>query len=137
MKKKPPLNTLTPEEYEKRLNKILLAALGKAWMYWPPRAEVKRRCAVLGKPGWSYCEDPTCRRETEKLEIDHIEPCVKLEGHTTWDEYIRRRFVFDAKKLQGLCHESHLKKSKEENARRRETKQCAKTAINSKRNDNV
>jgi hypothetical protein len=121
-KKKPALSTLSPEEYEARLNKILMAALGKAWMYWPPRAEVKRRCAVPGKPGWWYCEDPTCRRETEKLEVDHIEPCVKLEGRTTWDEYIKRRFVFDAKKLQGLCHESHLKKSKAENAKRREAK---------------
>ncbi len=123
-KKKPPLSSLSPEEYQARLNKILLASLGKAWMFWPPRAEAKRRCAIPGKPGWFRCEDPACLRETEKIEIDHIEPCVKLEGRTTWDEYIKRRFVMDAKLLQGLCHESHLKKSKEENARRREMKKC-------------
>jgi hypothetical protein len=127
-KKKPPLNTLTPQEYEARLNKILLAALGKAWMFWPTRAEVKRRCAVPGKPGWWKCEDPTCGRETEKIEIDHIEPCVKFEGKTTWDEYITRRFVFDAKLLQGLCHESHLKKTKEENAKRREQRKWGSTS---------
>ena len=124
-KKKAPLNTLTREEYEIRLRKILLSALGKAWMFWPPRAEVKRRCAIPGKPGWFRCEDLECGRETEKLEVDHIVPCVKLEGNTTWDEYISRRFVMDAKQLQGLCHESHLKKSKEENAKRREMKRCA------------
>lgn len=123
-KKKPPLSSLSKEEYEARLNKILLAALGKAWMFWPPRAEVKRRCAIPGKPGWFRCEDPECLRETEKLEIDHINPCVKLEGDTTWDEYIDRRFVTDAKLLQGLCHESHLKKTKLENAARREAKKC-------------
>jgi hypothetical protein len=134
VKKKPPLSSLSPEEYQARLNKILLASLGKAWMFWPPRAEVKRRCAIPGKPGWFRCEDPECRRETEKLEIDHIEPCVKLEGRTTWDEYIKRRFVMDAKLLQGLCHESHLKKSKEENVRRREIKKCQ---TNLKRSENA
>lgn len=119
MKKKPPLSSLTPEGYRARLKKILLAALGKAWMFWPPRAEVKRRCAVPGKPGWFRCEDQECRRETEKLEVDHIVPCVKLEGDTTWDEYIERRFVIDANKLQGLCHESHKIKTARESAERR------------------
>ena len=123
--KKPPLSSLTPEEYKKRLNKILLSSLGKAWLFWPPRAEVRRRCAVPGKPGWWRCEDPTCGRETEKLEIDHIDPVVPFEGRASWDEYIERRFVFDAKQLQGLCHESHLRKSKEENAKRREMKKCS------------
>jgi hypothetical protein len=56
LNKKAPLSTLSGPEYEARLRKILLGALGKAWMFWPPRAEVKRRTAVPGKPGWHFCE---------------------------------------------------------------------------------
>jgi hypothetical protein len=117
-KKKPALNTLTPEEYEKRLKKIILAGLGKAWMFWPPRAEVKRRCKDPNKPGWSICEK--CKGSVEKIETDHIDPCVSpLVGLVSWDEYITRRFVFSATKLQGLCHQCHLEKSRNENKIRR------------------
>jgi len=115
MKKvKPPLSSLSREEYEKRLNKILLAAIGKAWMYWPARAEVKRRCAVPGEPGWWYCEADHSHK-VEVLDVDHIEPCVPTDNaHRNWHEYITRRFVFDAKKLQGLCKRCHRKKTKQE-----------------------
>lgn len=122
-KKKPPLNTLTPEEYEKRLKKIILAGLGKAWTFWPPRAQVKQRCKDPDRPGWFICE--LCHQSREKIEIDHIDPCVSpIVGMVSWDEYITRRFVFDAVKLQGLCHDCHKNKTKEENARRREMKKC-------------
>ncbi len=118
MKKKPPLNSLSPEEYEKRLKKIILAGLGKSWMFWPPRAEVKRRCKDPNKPGWSICEAKKC--SVQVIEVDHIEPCIKpSDGFKSWDEYITRRFVFDAKKLQGLCHECHKTKSKLENKARK------------------
>ena len=133
-KKKPPLSSLTPEELQVRLNKIILSGLGKAWMFWPPRAEVKRRCAIPGKPGWWRCEDKECNRETEKIEIDHIKPVVQPEiGFINWDVYILSRFV-TADKLQGLCHESHRKKTKEENARRREMR-CQKTNLNKSANE--
>lgn len=119
MPKKPSLKSLSPEEYEKRLKKIILAGLGKAWMFWPPRAEVKRRCKDPNKPGWYICEK--CKVSVEKLETDHIDPCVSpLVGFTTWDEYIKKRFVFSADKLQGLCRECHKAKSKEENRLRRQ-----------------
>jgi len=118
MKKKPPLSSLSQEEYEARLKKIILSGLGKAWMFWPPRAEVKRRCKDLAHPGWFICE--SCKESREKIEIDHIEPCIKpSDGFTSWDEYITRRFVFDAKKLQGLCHDCHKIKSKLENKSRK------------------
>ena len=116
--KKPKLNSLSREEYEKRLKKIILAGLGKAWMFWPVRAEVKRRCKDPNRPGWSICE--LCHKSVEKLDTDHIEPCVSpLMGFGTWDEYITRRFVFDASKLQGICRECHREKSKQENIERR------------------
>jgi hypothetical protein len=120
--KKPALSSLTPDQYEARLKKILLAALGKAWMHWPPRAEVKRRCAIKERSGWFRCE--ICQQEREKIEVDHISPCIKpSEGFTTWDAYINSRFVLDAKKLQGLCHECHKAKSKSENVERRKKRE--------------
>lgn len=120
-KKKPPLSTLSKEEYEKRLKKIILSGLGKAWMFWPPRADVKRRCKDPNKPGWFICE--VCHQSREKIDIDHIDPCVSpVVGLVSWDEYITRRFVFDANKLQGLCKDCHKEKSKKENKIRREKK---------------
>ncbi len=121
MRKKPSLDSLIPEEYEKRLKKIILAGLGKAWMFWPPRAEVKRRCKDPNRPGWFICE--LCHESREKLDTDHIEPCVSpIVGMVGWSEYIERRFVFSAKKLQVICKDCHKKKSKEENKIRREVK---------------
>ena len=112
--KKPPLATLSKQEYELRLHKMLLAALGKCWMYWPPRAEVKRRCKDPNRPGWSICEQ--CHESREVLKVDHINPCVDpVKGNTSWGEYIERRFVFGTDGLQGLCTDCHGAKSKEEN----------------------
>jgi len=117
-KKKPPLNTLSKEEYEKRLKKIILSGLGKAWMCWPLRTEVKKRCKDPNKPGWFICE--ICHQSREKIDIDHIDPCVSpVTGLVSWDQYITRRFVFDANKLQGLCKDCHKEKSKKENKIRR------------------
>lgn len=103
-----------------------MGGLGKAWMAWPPRNEVKRRCKVPNKSGWYKCEDRTCNRETEKIEIDHIEPIIKPEeGFIGWDMYIKSKFV-QADKLQGLCRESHKIKTQEENKKRREVKKAQK-----------
>lgn len=133
MKKKPPLASLTADERDARLKKIIMSGLGKAWMFWPPRAEVKRRCAIPGRTGWFYCELDHSH-ETEKLDVDHIVPCVKpSDGFTNWDTYINSRFVL-ADKLQGLCTSCHKIKTKAENVKRREVKQCAKNAISSQRN---
>jgi 5-methylcytosine-specific restriction endonuclease McrA len=118
MKKKPPLSSLSPEEYEKRLKKIILAGLGKAWMFWPPRSVVKRRCQDPARAGWFICE--LCGVSREKIDIDHIIPCIRpSDGFVSWDDYIKSRFVFDAKQLQGICKDCHKKKTKTENQIRR------------------
>lgn len=101
-----------------------MAGLGKAWMAWPPRNEVKRRCKIQGRTGWYRCEE--CKEEREKIEIDHFYPVVPVvEGFTTWDTYIASKFV-EADKLRGLCHECHQIKTKEENKTRREVKKAQK-----------
>ena len=105
------------------LNSYIFAGLGKVWMWWPPRNEVKKRCKIEGKPGWYKCE--LCKLERERIDIDHIQPCIPVTGFTTWDNYITSRFV-TADKLQGICKDCHSKKTKEENKIRRENKRRTK-----------
>lgn len=103
------------------LRQILLGGLGKAWMFWPPRLEAKKRAKHPTKKGWYVCEK--CGGEREKIEIDHVVPCIRpADGFTTWDDYIKSRFVENASQLQALCHECHRDKSKAENAERRKNR---------------
>jgi 5-methylcytosine-specific restriction endonuclease McrA len=100
------------------LRSIILSGLGKAWMFWPPRLAAKKRAKHPTKAGWYICE--VCKGEREKIEIDHVVPCIRpAEGFTTWDDYIRARFVETPEQLQALCHECHKEKSKRENKERR------------------
>lgn len=106
------------------LKQMIMSALGKVWMIWHGRTEAKRKCKIEGKQGWYRCEK--CKEEREKIEIDHIQPIVKPEdGFVDWNTYIDSKFV-EADKLQGLCHECHKAKSKEENKIRREIKKGLK-----------
>ncbi len=98
------------------LNSYIFAGLGKVWMWWPPRAEVKRRCKVEEKTGWFKCE--ICGALRERIDVDHIKPVVPVSGFTTWDAYIAARFV-TADKLQGICKDCHNEKTQKENKARR------------------
>lgn len=107
------------------LRQQILGGLGKAWMYYSPRLEAKKRAKHPTKKGWYICE--LCKGEREKIEIDHVVPCIRpADGFTTWDDYISSRFVESASQLQSLCHECHQTKSKEENRLRREMKKSNK-----------
>lgn len=107
------------EKKARNLNSYIFAGLGKVWMWWPARNEVKKRCKIVNKPGWYRCE--LCKQEREKIDIDHIIPIVPISGFTTWDAYINARFVA-ASKLQGICKDCHKAKTKEENKKRRDNK---------------
>jgi hypothetical protein len=99
------------------LKSMIMSAIGKVWMYYPPRLAVKRRCKNPNRPGWFKCEKGGC--DIQKVEVDHVIPCIlPEEGFKGWDRYFESKFVTEDK-LMGLCHEHHLEKSKEENARRR------------------
>ena len=100
------------------LRSLILGGLGKVWMYWPARLEAKKRAKHPAKAGWWICE--LCGGEREKIEIDHVIPCIKpSEGWQGWDAYISSRFREDAKDFQAICRECHKAKSKAENAVRR------------------
>lgn len=101
------------EKKVRSLRQIILAGLGKAWLFWPPRLAAKKRAKHPTKSGWYICEK--CKGEREKIEIDHVIPCVKpSEGFTSWDAYISARFVESADQLAALCHECHAAKTKAE-----------------------
>lgn len=105
---------------QRTLKQILMAGLGRSWMAWGPRNEVKRRCKVQGKPGWYRCE--ICKGERERIDIDHVSPVVSVsDGFTGWDNYIASKFV-QADRLQGICRECHKAKTQKENKIRREAK---------------
>jgi len=107
------------------LKQQIIAGLGRTWMHWSPRNEVKKRCKIENKTGWYRCE--LCHTEREKLEIDHITPVVSVvDGFTDWNTYIKSRFV-TADKLQGICRDCHKNKTKEENKKRRELKKWMST----------
>jgi 5-methylcytosine-specific restriction endonuclease McrA len=113
---------------QRPLRSLILSGLGKAWMYWPPRLAAKARAKHPTKKGWYVCE--LCKQEREKIEIDHVVPCIRpADGFTTWDDYIKSRFVETADQLQALCHECHLAKSKQENAKRREAKKVTEADL--------
>ncbi len=113
------------EKKPRSLRQQILGGLGKAWMYYSPRLEAKKRAKHPNKKGWYICE--MCKEEREKIEIDHKVPCIRpADGFTTWDDYINSRFVDSPDKLQALCHECHHKKSLSENRLRREIKKSNK-----------
>lgn len=106
------------EKKVRSLKSIILAGLGKAWMFWPARLEAKKRSKHPTKSGWYICE--ICKGEREKIQIDHIIPCIRpADGFTSWDDYIKSRFVETADKLQAICVDCHKEKSKRENKERR------------------
>lgn len=106
------------EKKVRSLKQILLSSLGRAWIFWPPRLAVKKRCRIQDRNdahnGWFVCEK--CGEHREKIDIDHIIPCIRpADGFVSWDDYISSRFVEDPKLLQGICSSCHKEKSKQEN----------------------
>lgn len=102
------------------LKSMIMSAIGRVWMFYPPRLAVKRRCKNPNRPGWFKCEKGGC--DIQKVEVDHVIPCIlPEEGFIGWDRYFTSKFVTEDK-LMGLCHEHHSEKTKEENKERRKRK---------------
>lgn len=86
------------------LKSKLTSAIRRLWFYGPTRYEKVKQLKANG----FRCEK--CNKPQDKLEIDHINPVVRVTGFTTWDEYISRMFV-DPEGLQGLCKACHSAKT--------------------------
>lgn len=82
------------------------------------RREAKARCKV--NKDTFRCEK--CRRLTNKIQIDHIEPVADLTGWTgDWTSYINRLFC-NPEGLQGLDVDCHSKITRKQNDERKKHK---------------
>lgn len=91
---------------------FIRTALRKASVRWPPRIEAKNRYrrqyrGENKRRKWEY----QCSRCGEwfadgEVEIDHLEPCGKLQDYADLPEFVRKLFC-EAERLQLLCHFCH------------------------------
>jgi hypothetical protein len=103
---------------------------------WEPRNNVKRRakvapalhrCAKCGSLNYEgdsvktfnkYVDQfPNDKVNFDGIEIDHIQPIVKLSGWTNWEDFFSSLFC-DEDGLRPLCHDCHSKKTANENSHR-------------------
>ncbi len=106
---------------------------------WPPHKKVKmaarsetvrfKKDGTKYKIPWVRYECNHCKGlfQGNRVQVDHVEPVEPVERVEYADFYDRMRQYFDrlfvpVEGLQILCKECHKKKSKEENAKRRENK---------------
>ena len=104
-RKNPPFDGLGPDDLKK-----IHKALGQVRKWSYPVRLVQKRC--IGKDGFPRCENPKCLKKGKpvpKIQVDHIEPIGEIGG----PNYIQKMFV-SSHKLQGLCHDCHKIKTKQE-----------------------
>jgi len=87
--------------------KKIRAALRLVWHQNYTQKLVVDRCT--NAEGYTFCEQ--CDKRTPKLKIDHIVNCGDVD-----EGFIKRMFC-PSSGLQGLCHECHKAKTREERAR--------------------
>ena len=72
--------------------------------------EVKRKTRIVGKSGWFNCQ--TCGRETEKIQIDHIEAIGKQpQDLKQFGDWLLKLFC-GTENLEGICTDCHKVKTK-------------------------
>ena len=105
MKKKKKLPE-TQEEFDRYLKSFIVAALRRATFYWPYRNESLKAARVeRGLYRCAMCGDSKLHPKKD-IQIDHIDPVVKLSGFTNWDNYFNRMFV-KTEGFQILCKSHH------------------------------
>lgn len=105
----------------------IMSALRKVWQYSPVRREALKRAKVkIDGLDYSRCE--FCRKLVEKVQVDHIIPCVPLEGFDSWDGVIKRMLYSSIDNLSVKCRECHSKKTKEENTIRKKNKKSKESS---------
>jgi 5-methylcytosine-specific restriction endonuclease McrA len=98
--KAPPCDGLGPRERKK-----IDQAIRQTWY----RCKARQLCVKRNTDSEGYTVCQSCRLRTPKLKIDHIIPCGPVDS----DGFIKRLFC-SSSGLQGLCHECHKKKTKQE-----------------------
>lgn len=92
----------------------LVGAARKIWRWSKERKDAKERAKV--SKDLYRCE--FCKADTEKVEIDHINPVgITPRFWKGWDEYYSRLFC-SSSNLQALCHGCHKAKTAKERGRK-------------------
>ena len=125
---------------EARMRALLVSHLRKGHSYWLP----KKQCLINARIGRAYdkktgrscfinecalCHEQFLEKD-KKLQVDHIEPMISLEGFKgenlylgyDWTEVIKRLFLDDPDHYQALCKVCHDAKTLEENKKRAKVK---------------
>lgn len=110
---------------------FLIPVLRRASMRWPNKIAARKRSKTVIENGtfkngktifkvMYKCENPKCGKivDIDGGHIDHKTPVVKLDGFTTWDDYINSLFC-DISNLWHLCLDCHSNKTNDENVNRR------------------
>lgn len=130
-KTKPFDTNLTDAEFRSRI----ISALRQASRRWAPKNKAIARARVWR---WKYkCEncgeiwplflppEKGKKRKRKNIQADHKEPVVPVTGFTTYDDWIKRCFVW-AEQFDALCWKCHSEKTKKENNERRAIKKASK-----------
>lgn len=97
----PKKKTHKPRKKKKyNLKSKLTSAIRRIWFYGPERRDKVQQLKDTG----NKCQ--ICSKSFDKLQIDHIIPCVPLTGFDDWSSYIDRTFVH-INGLRGLCEKCH------------------------------
>lgn len=112
-----------------RFNSFIKGALRSASNRWGPKHSVLKKartergiycCAGFHiKPHVVPVTRMVGKKRIRNVSVDHIIPI--MDGSVTWDDVIKRMFC-EEDGLQVLCKECHDKKTKEERAKRNDTK---------------
>lgn len=107
---------------EARMASFIKSALRSASNRWAPKHLVIKQARIARNTYvCSLCKNKVGHK---MIKADHINPVVPLTGFTNWDDYIKRMFV-EVDGYQAICKDCHAKKTKEENAERKNYKSSA------------
>ena len=123
--------SLTEAEFKSRI----ISALRQASRWWWPKKEAIDRAKIeRGKYKCEICENiwpatlpplPWKKKRRKNIQADHIDPVVPITGFTSYDDWIKRCFVW-ADKFQAICWECHKTKTEEERKERAKFKKNKK-----------
>ena len=102
--------------HNKKQKQWLINKLRKASYMWAERNLAVTMARV--ERGWYKCATCDERFKRDQIQVDHIQPVVKLKGWTDWDDYINRLFCEEHSGYQILCKPCHIKKTALENHQR-------------------
>ena len=101
----------------------LRGVLRQGFMFYPAKAEAKRRAAVREGRYTKYrCADCEGLFGTKEVHVDHIVPCGTLTDYSHLAGFVERLYC-EPEDLQILCKECHATKTKVDNKQTRSKKQ--------------